>query len=91
MATMRTEKMEKLIKRFFLKRFPKWKVEKWHPTSVTPGMQVWDQNGRSRFAIVGLSREDVARKAIFQILRRFCGSEDGTPEELELLLESEGS
>jgi hypothetical protein len=90
MVPMRTEKMEKLIKRFFRKRFPGWWVRKRRSTSNLWKIQVWDQNWENRFTSVGLSREDVARKIIFQILRRFCDSEDGTPEELELLLESEG-
>ena len=90
MVPMKAEKMEKLIKRFFLKRFPGWKVRRWYPTSDTRGLQVWDQDGWNRLAIIGLSREDAARKTIFQILRQFYGSKDGTPEELELLLESEG-
>ena len=89
MVTMRTEKMEKLIKRFFLKRFPEWEVRKWY-TSDLCMMQVWDQDGWNRLATIGHSEEDAARNTISQILRRFCGSEDGTPEELELLLESEG-
>jgi len=94
---MEDTEIENLVRRFFWKRFPdNSKVEVHKSLDYGPIGEVWicearDGMSDTNFLFeLGFSRKEAVQNAVVRILERYYLSSGKDPEELELLLESEG-
>lgn len=99
---MEEVEIENLVRRFFRKRFPDDSTVEVHkslygePVGEVWICEAWDGRdyGRDCSNLLfecGSSRKEAVRNAVVRILERYYLSSGKDPEELELLLESEGA
>lgn len=95
---MEEMEIENLVRRFFQKRFPDDSTVEVHkgfygePVGEVWICEAWDEKDYSNLLFeCGFSRKEAVQRAVARILGGYYLSSGKDPEELELLLESEGA